>query len=327
MRRPFVESAKVAHRGCSQPLQRVVTDFGADSPFGQAAQKLQEHYGVELSVSTVRRITEDHARRLFEGQVLETQGRAQGGERVMVVEMDGGMIPIVAPDPTQDDRRKGKALKWQEAKICLAHPLGSTRLTYGGTLNGGVEGAGRHLLDCAVKAGLGPDTQVHALGDGAPWIADQVDLRFGAQGAYLVDFYHACDYLAAAAKVCDPDPSAWLERQKAHLKANRSAEVLAALALYREPEQVEDRDAPVRSAHRYFSNRRNQLDYQGALQREWPIGSGEIESAHRYIVQQRLKRPGAWWLACHAEHMLALRLNRANHQWDRYWQDRLLQAA
>jgi hypothetical protein len=26
-----------------------------------------------------------------------------------------------------------------------------------------------------------------------------------------------------------------------------------------------------------------------------PIGSGEIESTHRYIVQQRLKLPGAWW--------------------------------
>ena len=26
-----------------------------------------------------------------------------------------------------------------------------------------------------------------------------------------------------------------------------------------------------------------------------PIGSGEIESAHRYIAQLRLKRPGAWW--------------------------------
>jgi hypothetical protein len=64
-----------------------------------------------------------------------------------------------------------------------------------------------------------------------------------------------------------PDPSAWLERQKARLKANRNAEVLAALAPYREPEQVEGRDAPARSAHRYFSNRRNQLDYQGALQR------------------------------------------------------------
>jgi len=50
-----------------------------------------------------------------------------------------------------------------------------------------------------------------------------------------------------------------------------------------------------------------------------PIGSGEIESAHRYIVQKRLKLPGSWWCAANAEHILALRLNRANRQWDNYW--------
>ncbi|MBN8464503.1 MAG: hypothetical protein J0M01_17085, partial [Dechloromonas sp.] len=32
-----------------------------------------------------------------------------------------------------------------------------------------------------------------------------------------------------------------------------------------------------------------------------------------------LKRPGAWWRAANAEHMLALRLNRANRQWLAYW--------
>jgi hypothetical protein len=322
-----VESAQITPRGCSQPLQRAVTDFGADSPFGQVAHKLKEHYGVDLPVSTIRRITEGHAEVMFKELVLEEYGRTQGGEAVIVAEMDGGMIPIVEPDPTQNDQRKGKSLKWQEAKVCLAHPLGSTALTYGATLEGGVEGAGRHLLHCAVKAGLGPDTQVHAVGDGAPWIANQVDICFGAQGTYLVDFYHACDYLAAAAKVCAPDFAAWLDQQKVKMKAGRSAEVLAALAPYQEPSTTADENAPVRRAYRYFSNRLTQLGYQGALQKGWPIGSGEIESAHRYLVQQRLKRPGAWWLARHAEHLLALRLNRANHQWERYWQDHLPQAA
>ncbi|GEM_PF-2187942 len=34
--------------------------------------------------------------------------------------------------------------------------------------------------------------------------------------------------------------------------------------------------------------------YLGALANELPIGSGEIESAHRYIVQRRLKLPRSW---------------------------------
>ncbi len=50
-----------------------------------------------------------------------------------------------------------------------------------------------------------------------------------------------------------------------------------------------------------------------------PIGSGEIESAHRHIAQQRLNRPGAWWRVDHADYMLALRINRKNGDWDAYW--------
>lgn len=37
----------------------------------------------------------------------------------------------------------------------------------------------------------------------------------------------------------------------------------------------------------------------GAIQRGLLIGSGEIESAHHYIIQERLKLPGAWWSPAH----------------------------
>ncbi len=38
-----------------------------------------------------------------------------------------------------------------------------------------------------------------------------------------------------------------------------------------------------------------------------------------YIIQERLKLPGAWWSPDHIETMLALRLNRANREWEAYW--------
>ncbi|MDE0513722.1 MAG: ISKra4 family transposase, partial [Gammaproteobacteria bacterium] len=72
--------------------------------------------------------------------------------------------------------------------------------------------------------------------------------------------------------------------------------------------------------YRYLRNRTHQLDYQGALERGLPIGSGEIESAHRYVVQRRMKIAGAWWKADNAQAMLALRICRFNGWWDEYWQ-------
>jgi hypothetical protein len=77
--------------------------------------------------------------------------------------------------------------------------------------------------------------------------------------------------------------------------------------------------APIRRCHRYLSARLNQLNYREALAKDLPIGSGEIESAHRYIAQQRLKLPGAWWRTDHADYMLALRITRKNGDWPAHW--------
>src|SRR5258708_5275765 len=44
-----------------------------------------------------------------------------------------------------------------------------------------------------------------------------------------------------------------------------------------------------------------------ALQDGLPIGSGEIESAHKSLIQRRVKIPGAWWQLDNADYMIALR--------------------
>jgi hypothetical protein len=44
--RPFLKSSGLTNRCCSAPLQRVITDFGADHAFGQVSSKIQEHYGI-----------------------------------------------------------------------------------------------------------------------------------------------------------------------------------------------------------------------------------------------------------------------------------------
>ena len=109
-----------------------------------------------------------------------------------------------------------------------------------------------------------------------------------------------------------------METQKDALKSGRLDAFLRALAGYCEPPEVDDEHAPVRTCHRYLSARANQLNYRQALAEGLPIGSGEIESAHRYVAQQRLKRPGAWWRVEHADR-LALRINSINGDWDASW--------
>lgn len=286
--------------------------------------KLVEHYGIVIAESTIRRVTQRHA------QIVHERGRGKplglpktvAPEQTFIVEMDGTMVPTVHNDPTQADKRKGKKVQWQEAKVSLAHVQGSKELTCAATLLGGVEVAGKQLRACAKRAGFGKGHSVHGVGDGAPWIANQIKENFGSQGSYLIDFFHVCDYLSAAAlaiQVEAPAQQQWLQTQKERLKTQGLGPLLNELQANQEPADVADELAPVRRCYRYLSQRQGQLDYEGAISKDLPIGSGEIESAHRYLVQKRLKLPGSWWAPVNAEHMLALRVSRHNGEWQSYW--------
>jgi hypothetical protein len=105
-------------------------NFAADQPFAQARLKLLEHYGFAIGESTIQRIALGHAQALFEaGQASQDFPETPGRHQEIVAQTDGGMIPIVTPDESQKDKRKGKALSWREAKLCLAHGA-SHRLGY-----------------------------------------------------------------------------------------------------------------------------------------------------------------------------------------------------
>ncbi len=139
-----------------------------------------------------------------------------------------------------------------------------------------------------------------------------------------IDFYHLCEYLSAAASRFAPNNEKnWMDEQKSRLKNNDVSLVLLALLPHIEPQETTDQDAPVRTCHRYITNWLHQLDYKTAIDNDLPIGSGEIESAHRYIIQKRLKLPGSWWLENNAENMLALRVSRANNEWDEFWMQKV----
>src|SRR3990167_85793 len=277
---PFSKSADIHSRDYSLLLERVITDFGADVSFNEVVEKLKEHYGIIISTSAVQIITKKHAKGCHD--MLEQEEEMPNKESKCVIgEMDGSMIPIVFLEKNEnDDKRKWRKICWKEARLTVAKEKGSITKIFLATL-GTTECAGNLLKKCVQKIGYGEKTKIHCLGDGAAWIYEQVERVFGVQANYLIDFFHLSDYLAAAANsFTDEDP---------------------------------------KKCCKYIENRKGQFNYLDAINNEFPIGSGEIESGNRSVVQKRLKIPGAWWKMDTAENMLALRCVRINGDWKKYW--------
>jgi len=241
----------------------------------------------------------------------------------VIVQADGSLVPIVSfaaeTAASGTDRRRRREVGWKEARLSMARAVGRVDGYYHATM-GSVQETGEQIVDCVIKAGGGRASHLHCLGDGAQWIVDQVQEKFGMQASYLIDFHHLSGYLAAAAEVVHPaSRQDWFQQQQQRLKENQVDQVLAALAALPHRPLAEAQDDPVHRCERYITNRLAYLDYRGAVQAGLPIGSGEIESGHRWIIQARLKLSGAWWTSENADSMLALREVRANRQWSAYW--------
>lgn len=310
----------VEPRGRSKRLNRVLTDFGCEHSFGQAAARVREHYGFAINVSAVRQATlqaAEQARQQMEQQYAEPFRAlpAQGAAHV-VAQADGSMLCTVSAGLARNTKRPRL---WKEVRLTAAQSLGSTKTFYAATF-GEVDQVGRRWGHCARQAGWGLNTSIHALGDGAEWIRLQTREVFGPNASYLCDYYHVSEYLAQAAETCRPQaPAHWRKTQQKRLKRGAVSKVLETLAEHLEPEGTPEQEAPVTNAFRYLNNRLDCIDYAAALAMGLPIGSGMIESGHRHVLQARMKKAGAAWLTDTAENLANLRVLRANNQWLTLW--------
>ena len=315
--RPFGEVARVQSRGISLGLERVLVDFGADTSFAKSVEKVREHYRIEVNESAVREATLKHGEAMQMGIEVEVRMPVSGVKQ-MLSEMDGMFVPLVTTEGN-GDHRKRRVCEYGEAKLCLAGQVGAMQRRYRGTM-GKAEAAGKMWKACVVESGGGIETELHCVGDGAKWIETQMKKRFGEKAKYLVDFYHLSDYLADAGEAIKGKEGAkWLREQQSRLKRNEAKEVLDELRGRQEGAEVEEINAPIRKCYRYLEERLGQVDYQGAIEKGYPIGSGEIESGNKSVLQARLKITGAWWKVENAEKMIGVRTNRANQEWESYW--------
>jgi hypothetical protein len=317
--RPLPDRLGVSPRGKSRRLQRTLTDFGCEHSFARAVQSLREHYGFTLGASAIRKATLAHPARAKEQLEKEYEQPFRMlpaiKEEHVIAEVDGTMICTVEPGS-----RKGKRPReWKEMRLVAAQAKGSATTVYAATF-GSVTETGRRWGHCAKRAGWGSNSRIHVIGDGAEWIRLQSQEIFGKQGHFLCDFFHVSEYLGAAAPLCAArQPDRWRRTQQKRLCRGATEKVIETLAEHLEPVEAPDEEAPVRSGHRYLSNRVDCLDYPEADRLGLPIGSGMIESGHRHVLHSRLKKAGTAWLRNHADEIAHLRVLRANCQWQSFW--------
>jgi len=74
----------------------------------------------------------------------------------------------------------------------------------------------------------------------------------------------------------------------------------------------------IEKASCYLENNASRMKYNEYLEKGYPIASGVIEGACRYVVKDRMERTGMRWVLSGAEAMLNLRCIALNGAWDEF---------
>ena len=153
------------------------------------------------------------------------------------------------------------------------------------------------------------------IADGAKWIWNWVEDFYGTS-VQILDFYHAVEKLSAYAILAYPDANQrhkWLEEQKQRLKTDEVENLIEDLKnIIIETTQA---DNALQDVIRYYENNIERMKYGTFIRKGYLIGSGSIESAHRNVVQQRLKLSGQRWSIEGAQRIVNLRAYRKSKRW------------
>jgi hypothetical protein len=308
-------------------------------PFGTAAELLQQLTGAQVSSGSIWQWVQEAGKRMADWLEQELQALAKGQcpemeemtadtlQQILVMGGDGIMVPF----RPQKGSPKGKTA-WREVKVGILARLKQQRNRAGElvfrlqqrrlvAVLGDIDAFSQRLWLEALRQGVTCSPQVVWLSDGARgfWRLFEEQLAPYAQG--VLDFYHASQNLWRGVKDWLDGRTRrarlWFDDARHRLRHGEESTVLddlvAALALTDLPDNAR---ASLTKLYNYLDKHREHIQYDQLKAMGLPIGSGLVESACKWLIQQRFKGVGMRWSEDGFNHLLHLRLAWVNGRFD-----------
>lgn len=301
----------LATSSVSPYFQELLVYMGQSICYQQASEMIEKLLGIGTNAMQIQRLTTIYGAQV--GELLEHTRAAEAieADQIMYAQVDGGMLLT---------REQG----WQEAKLGRVFSSQARYACASG--RGAVHGSeyAAHLgshQDFEAKMSVVTDKyeplgeRLVFISDGAPWIANWINAAY-PKASQILDYYHAKEHLGQFAVSYFSDKQAaseWIERVGEQLlEEGITTAVHSIQALPKRNKTIEKQR---NNLLKYYSNNAYRMDYPSYLTRNWCIGSGAIEAAHRTVSQQRLKLSGQRWTRHGAQCVLNLRVLRMSNRW------------
>jgi len=336
---PVDEALQLTARRKQPDVQRAVAQLTKEVPYETACELFKELTGLPLSAHTAHEVTQAVAEGLTVLDVAPSREEilakiiavavGQPWRPILVLAIDGADVPTrpATAKGRGPGRKQGRAKRarwrgeWREAKGFRFYLLADDRIVQvlsWHQVQTDEEAAA--ALRQVKAAGLIPAAEVRlcVMADGAPWIWKQAHALFPT-AVEILDYYHCSERLHKVAALqygASPERQReWCEAALARLFYGEVHGVIWGLQRMKPTNAQAAQE--IAKLITYLQRHQERLDYRFARKGGYPLGSGGIESANKFICHVRLKRSGAWWYVTNANQMLALRCAKYNGTFDR----------
>lgn len=289
-------------------VEKRILDFGVNDVFDEGAARFSMHYGWSISDNLVRRVVDRVA------DCIESVSEPALQQALLPPSSTKARLVTIGIDGSMLSTTEG----WQETKLGVIvrdehHAVGTTskagcvteaRYVAAST----VDEMKERLWHAAVAAGVESAENVVVVSDGALWIQNVAEELF-PDATQVLDWPHLKSHLTDCGKALLGEASPWVEQWVKTTttlawagKTDNLVEELEDLLLL---EGIDDK--PVFDLLRYLDNNRHRIDYARFRELGLPTGSGVAESAHKHVLQVRMKRAGQHWSPRRARRMARLR--------------------
>jgi len=337
---PFDQALGLApNQRHSTELKRSATLVAVFVPLATATAIVERLVHVRLAASTLWHWIQSVGRRAqadLEAQLAQVAG---GGEvtrepmeatlnrLLLLMGADGVMVPF----RPQAGSPRGPTV-WREVKVAVLARLDARCNRAGRTVTalhqrrlvavlGDIDQLALRLKLEALRQGIATAPRAMWISDGARGLWRLYREHLAGLGVIgVMDFYHTVGQIWTAAEVWyqyQPSAQGWLDKARHRLRHGQVAHIIDQLR--------QEADAAVRSADqrhimlrvaKFLDNHSAHLDYPTLKADDLPIGSGFVESAVKWLIQQRFKGVGMRWSEDGFNHLLMLRLAWANDRFD-----------
>ena len=322
------------HQRTSFELQKLACLLSVFVPFETSAVLLNCLISVQVSSAAVWHwvqtagqkamdVLDEQLSDLAAGQLPQIESLDEAISALpLLIGADGVMVPF------RPEGGKGLTV-WREVKVAVLARLGRRSKSDAPQLYqrrlvavlGKIDALRPRLWLEALRQGVLTAPQVVWLSDGGVGFWGLYTTCFAAYAIGILDFYHAAQNLWKGAK-------AWLDgrskkarqwfvsarRQLRHGETDVALnDIAAALELDGLPETARK---ALKNLYEYLDTHQYHIQYEKFKELGLPIGSGMVESACKWLIQQRFKGVGMRWSETGFNYLLHLRLAWVNGRFD-----------